>query len=314
MVPAFTSPAGGCIGENGPFITASYLYWKARMTDSTVTAKYNASTQTGIAADLDLQSMPFSYDSGFKLGFGKVLQHDSWSTLINWTWLESHPHKIWSSPTPIYTNYLTESLTDKVVATGKIPFILAEQVKANWDFNFNTVNLELGKIFAMSSYASGRAYGSVLLGRVYNKLHVSYNTLADVENDDYSPPNESISLKNTSWLVGPRVGATTYLTFLKGINFIANLATTVLWVDYDPQVLATVSYAGESVGGKTKGRQQNWQPGFELFLGLDWGHCFKKKVYANIALGYEIQYYGAVIDAYQSLNLNGLTATFRFDF
>ncbi len=139
MVPAFTSPAGGCVGENGPFVMASYLYWKARATDSTITAKYNASTQTGIAADLDLQSMPFSYDSGFKLGLGKVLQHDSWSALVNWTWLESHPRKTWSSPTPIYTNYLTESLTDKVVATGKIPFILAEQVKANWDFNFNMV-------------------------------------------------------------------------------------------------------------------------------------------------------------------------------
>jgi hypothetical protein len=314
-----------CLDKNGPFVIASFLYWGSQMTEGVVTSEYTPVGSNGIAFNLSDKTIPTHYNPGFKVGIGSTMKKGTWSPMVLWTYMHSSPSKTWTSA----DHSLICDFALPVTQAYQSPLggdILpgANVVHADWTLNFNSVDLEMGKTFVVSDDFAIRPFGCVKLASVFNKFQVSY---IDVQST--TPFGQSlwadqfVTKENKAYLVGPRGGVNNYFRFAKDFGFLASVATSLLAVIDNPTVKANVSVptspltllpAGTPIGNKQSRRETNLQPQFDLFMGFDWGHCFKNKTYVNIAVGYEMQWYAATINAMQSLNMYGLTVDFLFDF
>jgi hypothetical protein len=310
--------AYACLERNGPFVIASFLYWGNQMSEGVVTSEYTAVGTNGIAYNLKDYSIPAHYNPGFKVGVGATLKEGMWSPMVLWTYMHSNPNKTWDSTThSLITDLTSPVLNNYQFTLDGETLIGANNVQASWTLNFNSIDVEMGRTFIVGEDFIVRPFGCVKLGSVLNKLDVTYSNLLNL-NSAATWPNQTVVKKNQAWLVGPRVGVNNYFRFVKDFGIIASVATSLLAVIDNPKVYTHVTgpagLAGASLGNSETKSETNIQPEFDLFIGLDWGHCFKKATFFSIAVGYEMQWYASVINASQSLNMYGLTVDLLFDF
>lgn len=294
-------PAVTCMEKNGLFGYASFLYWQSGFNAATVTTDVTGPAN-GVALNYQDHSLKFAFNPGFKLGIGANLQHDGWSPIVLWTYMHSSPSQSWTSA--------DHSLLNDLNLDSSVPASIfgANEVNTKWHLNFNAIDLEIGKDLPLSPFYMSRMFGSLKLASVNNQLIVNYNGLVNTTTGLPSA-NQAYTSKNQSWLVGPRVGTNVYFGIVKDFSFMATVATYVFACMAEPKV---TTYAG--AGKRQTSSQTSIAPGFDLYLGFNYGHCFAKKAYVNFSAGYEFQYYGAAISQFQSLSFNGLNATVLVNF
>ncbi len=314
-------PAISCLNKNGPFAFASFLYWQSGFNDAIITSEATPVGTGGVAFDLNDQSLDFDFNPGVKAGLGWNLEHDGWSPIVLWTYMHSSPSQTWTSATPNLVTALNLPAT-----SGLFTELLGENVpagtnvQANWHLNFNAIDFELGKDLALSPYFLTRMFGSLKVGSVNNNLIVNYTGVSTATG---AWPDQIYTASNQSWIVGPRVGSNINFGIGKNFSFMATVATYVYACIFEPEVTSGVTLpdfagggllAGFPVGHHETTSQTSLEPGFDLYFGFNWGHCFPNKAYLNLSAGYEFQYYGAVINQFQSLSFNGLNASVMLDF
>ncbi|MBS0653232.1 MAG: hypothetical protein JSR39_06830 [Verrucomicrobia bacterium] len=311
-----TPSARGCNNDTAFYMAGSFIYWKSSFTDTTISARWqNPGVQPNKFKKMSLDSQ---YDPGFKLGIGCNFHRDVWDIFLNWTWLQSnftekdhtHAPKLGTVLGNIVPQAQNVNLTDKF--------------KARWHFEFDALDLEMGRNFYISKYISIRPFAGLKGAWIEHRLKMNYKNPIDPNN---LPLQSSIhsKYKDHAWGIGPRLGINSRWVLGKSnFAFLANAAGSLIWEDFHPSS-STKFLDAQGIPpalGKIHGHQQELNPIAEVFLGFDWGKCFGKHFYMNLSAGYEMQYWwdqvktSSFLDIQPSgaLNLHGLTTTLRFDF
>ncbi|MBI3237065.1 MAG: hypothetical protein HYZ48_05145 [Chlamydiales bacterium] len=315
-----TPSARGCSNETSIYLAGSFIYWKSGYSDMIISSRLQNSLLPQNQKQKKI-SLNNQYDPGFKVGLGCNFQRDVWDLFLNWTRLESNVTNRAHTHTPKLV-----TLLGSLVASGQNDTFVGTHLKANWDFHFNSVDLELGRNFYIGKYLSLRPYAGAKGAWIKQDLKVSYK--GAVEGVQGTPFLEPITghYKDHMWGVGPRIGLNSRWVLGKcNIAFLADLAGSLIWEDFQPY--SRVHFVNPLTGNgpfieRITGHQTQLNPIAEVFVGFDWGHCFDERVYFNLSAGYEMQYLWDQLKttnflSFQqndALGMRGLTATLRMDF
>lgn len=129
-----------------------FLYWKADEDDLEYATKMVATPVTD-HSDVSTKLLPlhFSWDPGFRLGFGYTFNHfDSWALNLSWTHIQNHAH---GSASALGTEAQVGDVNTIIPIWNTLFQELthgATKASAHWKVNFNTIDLSLGRSFFLS--------------------------------------------------------------------------------------------------------------------------------------------------------------------
>lgn len=314
-----------CPDSNGPYVSASYLYWYSKLEQLPIVIQGDLSN----GSDDSLQEMNFDWKSGFKVGAGYNLPSNKWDVFLNWTHIRPEANgNFHVAPGP--SQLMAAILADGVLQGNQIVIITSNQAKAHWHLDFDTLDFELGKNINIGRDFSIRPFAGLKLGSLNQKFHVEYhdNFEVDVVADMSQPFDLSTQdFKIHDNVIGPRVGLDSRWNVC-GSNFgiLANGSISLLWNNSKLDSLGTVQDVNPDNNRHDvfKTKIKYMEPVFELFLGFDYHWCFCGEYALDLAAGYEMQLWlnqtqtpfgvNSGISNERNLSLQGLTATIKFDF
>jgi len=213
------------------FVDAELLWWSVYENGLQYAVEgRNLRTRINNGDALDVGN---AYSWGFRFGVGYNLPHDGWDLYGNWTFFNNRtssnkraPHEggffpIWMNPD-----------ADVVVPNTSGDDVYAEKASANWDVEFNIIDLELGREFFTSKYLTLRPHAGFRYLRLDQRFHADYsggnfrrygNTGSTSESEPYHVHNS-----NDMWGFGLRAGMDTQWGLSNGFSIFGNFAFALL--------------------------------------------------------------------------------------
>ena len=312
---AYNAPAGICLRNGWDFnIFGSFIYWYASQDDMDI-AYVNPINLTHGA----VLRQSFNYEPGFKVGFGFNTDYDSWAFRAEYTWL----HETQSTgPTaaPALPSGAAGSwrLNDWFFDTTTDPFI-----SSRWRLKLDMVDAVMTRPFYQGTRLTVSPFGG--LRGLWLRQKMTVHGI-----DDDGTVLDSVSLRSTSWAVGPATGVGGHWLLGSGFRFEGNATASLLYTRYT-KISAQESHS-ESIFTTYSSEKDlsAVRPIAQLSLGLGWGRYFhgcSSDWYLDISLDYEflefwhqnmMRTFSTNIQGYADdigdLSMHGLTATVRFDF
>ncbi len=352
-----SGPPPGKDSQRGIYVTASMLLWQSKLWGLEFAEKSYIPTNLGTASiSFDEKTFvpDFAWKPGFKLDLGYELGKDGWDLNSRWTYyhgvftdlkreFDSQIDPAGIGITPLWYYPFLRSQVGSTQDPVRYSF-----GESDWKFNFNSIDLELGRYFFVSKSLPFRltigAKGA-WLRQSYQVHYQNGTTLTTFGIIQASPGTESQLLQSRfafgqhSWGLGPRMSFDSKWPIRWGFNLIANGGFSLLYSFFKTTTeFNNVSLQNPS--GPSTVLNQNLQrtekfellsPVLETQLGIDWGTCFgKTNPWAfNLLLAYEAQYWwsqnhvrrnytasspGTTFDGRGDLQMHGLTTTLRLDF
>ncbi len=299
------TPNGGPCVDRGMdvHVTAEFIYWTAREDQLTFAVKQGNSSGNA--------SQPnWSYDPGFKVGVGILYDHDGWDVYANYTWL-----RVSTS-----SKKVTADADEMLIIKSSYP-LPAEtnfaSIAAKWDFDFNAVDLELGRNFFISRYLKLRPHFG--MKGTWQKQDFPVTGILEIFNTE-----ETFFYTNNidTWGVGLRMGLDTSWHFNRCLSIVGDMALSALWQGYRTRrKVVSVEPAITEVDFSANCHRIN--PVIELLLGLRWETWYCCDAYHfSIEGGWEIQWWNdqnhfttlTGQDLMGDLYMQGFTLKLRLDF
>jgi hypothetical protein len=217
-----------------PFITAEFIWWKA-VEENLHYAYTGAFTSTSANASRgSVRSPDFDFEPGFKLGFGLKFRHDGWDLYANWTWLNQYEG---NSHTSAGTNSGAHSMYHSVLSTsdGVLPDATFSRAHANWNMQFNALDIELGRNFYISRYLTLRPHFGMKFGWIDQDYHIKQHNVAALSGfaDAITAPSEvSTKMDQDFFGVGIRTGLDAVWYFTKHWGIYGDFAISAMWSDF----------------------------------------------------------------------------------
>ncbi|MBS0653664.1 MAG: MOMP family protein [Verrucomicrobia bacterium] len=301
------------IDSYGYYVTADFLYWNLTEggTDYALTDK---KTPGDIPFKGKSKKIEFDWDPGFRVGVGYQLdEHDGWDGLLNFTWFQTEESSHAHAPSE-----------GALVPLWGFPFSnVAEKAKASWEFDFYTLDFELGRRYFVSKYLSVRPEFGLKSAWIYQHVKASF-----LEITPSRTGNVQIRRKNNFWGIGPRAGVDATWFFDSHFSFFGTGSAALLWGDFDVREKEQETIAHRKLINFNADFNAI-VPTAQLLLGFQWEANFNDaRNHFKILLGYEFQYWwrqnqmlefeneGSFNpDRYsEDVSLQGLTLDVRFDF
>lgn len=308
-IGAKTAAASPLIHGHHCFVTADFLYWNLEEggTDYVIS---NTDNGTGVPFKGKRKNLEFGWDPGFRLGFGKIFDHDRWDTYFNYTWFQ------------------TRQSTSAEAHDGGALFALLGIIQSplrtahlKMSFEFNAVDWELGRHYFVSHYLSLRPFVGLKTAWIDQHRHSHYDVLANSD-EEFSTRG-----KCQFWGIGPWAGFQANWHFCEHLSFFGKAAGSIMWGDFDAHEKQSDSIDGVWLNYKVD--QDRIVPMAQFQLGFSWETNLKDACY-HLALNfsYEVQYWwqqnqfpyypGPTVPKmhpiHEDLSLQGLTFDVRLDF
>lgn len=305
------------------FLTVDFIFWTARL-DTLTYAKTGIGNLITNPSKGQMHSVDWSWDPGFKVGYGWTFCHGGWDLYLQYTWFYSNvadtKHAQGIQPSfqilPPIVQFLNTLITDRA--------------HAHWDLHYQVGDLELGRNYYINRYLKLRPF--VGLKGTWQKQ--DYNVFFEGERGIL--PGSPISgfkahIDQMLWGIGMRAGLNTAWQFNKYISLYGDFALTGMWIDYDLDRKDTLT---ENIQGPqpltiertTANLEETLQvvkPVFEFGIGLRFeGYFHCNRLHARFQAGWETHIwpnqtlYPSITSHYDrfDLSLQGLTTKFRLDF
>jgi hypothetical protein len=294
--------------ETSFFLTADFLYWKVEQEG----LEY---ATLGITADRlpltkgKVYKPHFQWEPGFKAGAGLNLAHDGWDLYANYTWIHSHAH-ISTGPAAPYPIDMLFFLAFNGLSSGSSIF----NTKENWEFRFNNIDLELGRVIYLPKQFLLRPYFGLKGTWQDNDLHATINFSSIGTFRDHR--------KNDIWGIGLRGGLFSKWCFVKHFGIYGNFAASTLWFGSEASRKTTISIPNVPIISMHE-TDHKVLPVLEMGIGLTYDTGISNDQYHfSLSAGWELQdwiNYNEILALVQlgskgDLVMQGFTAEARFDF
>lgn len=220
-----------------PYMTAEFIWWKAVEENVHYAVNgVNATFPPGEELDRgSVKSPDFDFEPGFKLGFGLKFRHDGWDLYANWTWLsefEGDSHVRTDEDSLVYTSLSTiatgASSTANVENYNDSTQFSFEKGHAEWEMQFNALDLELGRNFFISRFLTLRPHFGLKFGWIDQDYEVKYkDTLLFTTESDMK-----VEMDQDFFGVGIRTGLDTVWYFTKHWGLYGDFAFSALWSNF----------------------------------------------------------------------------------
>ncbi len=320
----------GCCGSNF-FVELSAIYWHPKV-GGTEFAYTDQSPNATFPIKGDVKDMDFSWEWGLKAGVGYNFAYDGWELFLNYTWLNGHG-----------SEHTSAGQTDSVIplrAAGTITepdgyFAFCKTAKSQFDFSYNSLDLELARHFFISENLSLRPFAG---------LKAAWIDLEQISRYYGGEPNgmalgigaNTVHVKDDSnfWGVGPRIGLGSKWHLGKGFSLFGDFSGALVYGCFDVDHKERYSLRTETnyidIGDKTHAFSPNVQMqlgiGYDTYVNCDRNHL-------TIRLSFDSQYWWGVNKMFkvddiintsnaavryerisEDASLQGLTLDLRVDF
>lgn len=296
-----------------PYITADFIYWKARMDGLEYVVTGIGSPQSPSEVRGRVYNVDFDGHLGFKVGLGLKIGHDGWDVNLGYTWLHS-------KESDHFHGEGGQELT-------QVPFLQGGVTRGalDWDFHMNVIDLALGRhilvsklfdlrpFFGLKGYWASQDYRAVTQGLIAL--------------DKMETGSSQAHLDDENWGVGIRGGLETTFVFTKNWSFFGNIALAAEWSRFHFRVKqdGTFNEPLHSVSlVHLNDHQYQMIPVLELSLGIRWGmDLFSGSSRVSLQVAWEEQMWWDYAHSFDflnkwtnggNLNFQGLTIRGRFDF
>lgn len=289
---AQTASARAEVDGYGWFINFDVLYWHAKVggTEFAYTDQDPAGTfpVKGRTKDVD-----FDWDWGIRVGLGYNLNHDSWDIRANYTWFDSNGSD--STSAGLNSTVIPLRGSSTIVATATNPnnsFQFCGSAKSQYDFDYQSIDLELGRAYFISGKLSFRPHWGLKTAWIDQEQITRY-TAGTQSGNNLGLGVNTVHLKDTCdfWGLGPRVGIDSKWHLGYGFSIFGDLATALLFGYFDVEHKERFSAVPDN-SIKLKANRHAFSPTVQMQLGLRYDtYLHNNTQHLGVGLGYEAQYW-----------------------
>jgi len=251
---AHTAPArpnikGDCRCGGGWFIAVDAIYWHPKAggteyaySDNSPVLLLNGLNGTGFPVKGRSKDIDFSWDWGFKVALGYNFEHDGWDAMLQYTRLDTSGEDgtragMNSTIIPLRGS---ASITQGD-GTGPTPqgvFVFCESAKSEFDFDYDRVDLEMGRNFYVSPKLALRPF----IGLVGAWIDLHQKTRYTGGDPDATSNPDSLGLSvNTVHIndesdfkgLGPKFGIDSKWHLGHKFSILGNISGAFLYGHYD---------------------------------------------------------------------------------
>ncbi len=305
------------------WLDASFTYWDAQQegldlaVSSTDLANTILSPANGQFLFQDTQFKP-----GFKVGLGMDLDHDAWSSFVEYTWFRSQTNTHKTAPadarggTAVWdtSNWFTSS-------------VAATSLSSKWRLNMDLLDVGLARPFYQGTHLILSSFGGLRGQWIRQKLNLS-GTFVSATTTPLI--NATSNNKSHSWAVGPSAGCLGKWHLGWGLRFEGDVSGSLLFTQYTK--VRHNETAASSTGSPIGAHFTNYnclRAVNEMNLGLGWGSYLDCRNYhLDFLATYDFKVFWnqnilrQLVDSMESgtghapsnLYLQGLTLKAQFDF
>ncbi|MDN3505666.1 MAG: Lpg1974 family pore-forming outer membrane protein [Simkaniaceae bacterium] len=159
-------------------------------------------TTEGSTENIDLLSVSFGCDYGFRVGLDYVTCHDCWDLLGAYTWYRSNGKDSTSTDGLISSAFLANFYIDNADGT-KLAGPTYRRASMRWQIDFNIFDAELGRLFCASECLTLRPFIGLKGGWIDQSIDTSWQNPTDPA---LLFTRATEDLKNDFWGIGPSAG------------------------------------------------------------------------------------------------------------
>lgn len=279
------------------------LYWHTSAEPSTVWS--NAAS----AGSFSAENVPFDWNAGFRVGFGHKLDEQSWDVKLYWTNFHTSQGAQASVENPQMGRVIPEFFSGFVGSiVYRVP--LFNQASLGWNLTYNTIDLELGRSFAVGPSAWIRPSMGIKTAIIQQNVHLTFAGPDVLDPSVMLTAEEDIA--HDFWGIGPSFGISGgwILPKCSNLSLIGSFSADFLFgqwnvndayarTDNQPPLLTYGAFA-TSMKDSCLG-----VPALRCFLGLEWVH--QGNVTLTARVGYELQWWANQqrMLAFQQLPMHG---------
>jgi hypothetical protein len=274
------------------------LYWHASAEASSVWS--NAAYEGSFSA----QNVPFAWSPGFRMGFGHKADEQSWDVQLYWTYFRTAQDAQASVENP-QTGAVVPEFFSGLVGSMVDGVPIFNQAALGWNLTYNTIDLELGRTFAVGESAWIRPSLGIKTAVIQQNVHLNF-----------ANPSLGLSaeeeIAHDFWGIGPSFGITGgwRLPHRKNLSLVGSFAADFLvgqWNVNDAFARTDSNYWYGNYRAVTTSMTDSYlgTPVLRCFLGLEWVHQGNLTLTARV--GYELQWWANQqrMLAFQQLPMHG---------
>jgi hypothetical protein len=332
---AKTATARPEVDGKGWFITADVLYWHAKV-GGTEFAYTDNDPVAALPMKGRTKDMEFDWDWGFRVGAGYNFQHDGWDVHAQYTYFNSDG----SESTSAGLNSIIVPLrgSANILNNGNI-FAYCTSAKSQYDFDYQAVDLDLGRAYFLSEKFSVRPYAGLKSAWLDQEQITRYNG-GEPSNNLYGVGANTVHVTEDCdfWGLGPRAGLDAKWHLGYGVSIFSNVAAALLYGYFDVDHRERYSETKDKSRIRLHANKHAFSPTVQFQLGLRYdAYVHDNKQHIGIGLGFEAQYWwrqnqmlkinddllqrtedeGALVkyDRYsEDVTMYGVTLDFKWDF
>ncbi|KTD50175.1 major outer membrane protein [Legionella quinlivanii] len=247
-----------------------------------------------------IKSFDPDYRAGFQAGARYIFANSGTDLQLNWFSLSTN-YKDAVNVNPVSQWISPFSQTGTPPTGGEITGVASlNSAKAKLTFNYNAVNLDVGKFVNLGSNLQTRFFTGLSSTRIKEKLVSNF----------YGGSKVNFSLNNTSTYigVGPRLGLANDYYIHQGIHFIGQFASSLLIGNMQPAqykfkaISSDLALVGIAVNSEQLSSSSVTQlvPELDAKIGLSYSHILQKGHELSVELGYMGAVYFNPLSAYET--------------
>ncbi|MBI3831113.1 MAG: hypothetical protein HY291_16460 [Planctomycetes bacterium] len=305
---AFLAPDQPDIKGIGLVFTGEYMYTKVQKGD-TVFAYHNAPNSTTIifggagGGVGNAENTELDWSHGFRLGMGYRLPYDGWDLNVNYARIDANSEKAARVDATTGQNFL---YTPDFV----LPVDLA---RARQDFNYNKINLELGRRFKVTNTLSMRVFGgpSIVWFKDEDKFQYWDNTglLLGGLIGPFDGVNQGAEVKRHTQdtLYGIRFGADGDFKLGHNVSIYGKAAGSLLTGEQNQDTFRAIdldgngTFSAAEIFQDTSSSFHQVVPALETEAGVAWNHKINENFNLKVSLGYQFTNYFNVLERTDAL-------------
>lgn len=302
-------------GVAEPYLEGDFIYWEVKEDGLEFAASGYGTYEEPVTSRGKVYFPKFKKSPGFRVGVGVNLAHDGWDLFLRYTWIDSRAKNAQKgSFIPLWVN-------------GPNPFLSeVTEIKVDWNVHLDVLDLEWGRSFYISRFLTLRPFFG-LKGYWSDQTYDNHSSGTTIENNQRMNAAQRTHYIQDAWGIGVRFGLGGVWYLKKNWSVFGGGVLANEWSRFDlrrKDTGAILAQGAEETLVHTRSKEYHMVPIIELMAGVRWEMWFSDDDYhALIQAGWEEQIWfhlNQMKGVYDysggpgSLQLQGLTFKFRFDF
>ena len=331
---AQTATARAEVDGYGWFFTTDILYWRARV-GGTEFAYTNNTQTTKVPLKGTIKNIDFDWNWGLRVGAGYNFDHDGWDFRLGYTLFHNSGNS--SANAGLHGIVIPLKGSERItVLLDQVPqnvFVFSKSAKAQYDFNYEGIDVNIGRAYYMSSKVSHRPHWGLKTTWIDQEQIVRYTGGDQIAEDGemLGLGDDTVQVKEDCnfWGLGPRLGIDSKWYLGYGISAFGDIAGALVFGQFDLgyQELYTRKLPETSI--KLNGHRHAFSPNMQMRLGLRYdAYLHDNKQHIGVGVGFEANYWWRqnqmliMSESFsvkstkisEDVSMHGLTVDFKWDF